>query len=60
MTMAENHITIHLRARTRMVMPVAWALYPLVYLRIMSAERAVAIAMRFARVEASMEGWGGD
>jgi len=53
-------IIVHLRANTRWVKPVAWALYPLVWLGLLSSERAVSIAMRFARVEAVSEGWGGD
>lgn len=47
-----------LRTNARWIKPVAWALYPLVWLGILSPERAVAFAMRFVRVD--VEGWGGD
>lgn len=53
-------IIVNLRANTRWVKPVAWTLYPLVWLGLLSGERAVSIAMQFARVEAVAEGWGGD
>lgn len=52
-------IIIHLSANTRLVKPVGWALYPFVWLGFISAERAIAFAMRFARVEAKVEGLGG-
>lgn len=58
--MATGNITVHLRANTHFVKPVAWLLYPLVLMRLLSVDRAVSIAMRFARAEASLEGWGGD
>lgn len=53
-------IIVRLTSNLRWVTPVAWALYPLVFLGIISAERAVAYAMRFARVTTHVEGWGGD
>lgn len=61
MIMATNaRLILHLRANTRWVMPVAWSLYPLVWLGLISVERVVAIAMQFARVEVVSEGWGRD
>jgi len=53
-------IIVKLRTNTRWVKPVAWALYPLVWLGLLSGESAVSIAMRFVRIEAVSEGWGGD
>ncbi|MFT4056173.1 MAG: hypothetical protein QM681_16840 [Novosphingobium sp.] len=58
--MAQSNITVRLTTNLRCATAIAWALYPLVFLRAISVERAVAFAMRFARVDAKVEGWGGD
>lgn len=47
--MADSSIKLRLRANTRFVMPVAWALSPAVLIGLISEDRAVAIAMKFAR-----------
>jgi len=54
MTMAQN-IVIRLRADMRFATPVCWALYPLVWMGILSPERAVRTGMRFVRIIAERE-----
>jgi len=60
LTMAQSNITIHLRSNTKFCKPIALTLCPLVWIGIMDWWRAVAIAARFARIDAHVEGWGGD
>jgi len=55
-----EHITVNLRAHTRVARSVLIILTPLVRTRLLSVDRAIAFAMRFVRVEARSEGWGGD
>lgn len=45
-----DHIKLNLRADTRLAVHVFRALYPAVWLGLLSAERAIAIAMRFVQV----------
>jgi len=53
-------IIVDLKASTRWARLAAWMLHPLVWVGLLSADRVVALAMRFVRIEAKVEGWGGD
>lgn len=53
-------LTLRLRAHTRLVKPIAYILYPFVWLGWMSEDRVFNFAMKFVRFEVVSEGWGGD
>ncbi|AJA07454.1 Putative membrane protein [Sphingopyxis fribergensis] len=53
-------MTLHISAKTRMASFVLRAFLPLAWLGLISSDRAASFVMRFVRLDARLEGWGGD
>lgn len=52
--MEKSEIIVQLRAHTRLATCVAWMLYPLVCVGLLTEETVVALAMKFVRVRADI------
>lgn len=53
---ATKPLILNLSVNTRFAKPVLMVMCPLVWIGVLSVERAVAFAMRFARFEAKLKG----